>query len=79
MEQKFKTKQEEKRSDIQESLKRDFESLVSQEVTREVILIYQSCCGCGCSDINVRRTVPANSNLQSGDRIGSLQSGDKEI
>ena len=50
---------------------------MKQPETRRVRLVYKSCCGCGCSDTNVYRTVPYDSNLKDGDRIKALEPGDK--
>jgi hypothetical protein len=61
------------------SMKEKFEAISSTPVTREVILKYKSCCGCGCSDVDVQRTVPYDSPLQSGDRIDNVERNDKML
>lgn len=70
---------DEKKSGIFNNLKEKFEKISSQPATREVKLIYQSCCGCGCHDTTVVRTVPYDSSLKNGDRISSLEKGDKQL
>lgn len=49
---------------------------VEEVKTREVRLLYSSCCGCGCHDVNVRRNVPIDSPLKNGDRISKIEKGD---
>ena len=61
------------------SIKQKFEEIQTTPVTREVTLKYKSCCGCGCSDVSVQRTVPYDSPLQNGDRISELGPNDKMI
>jgi hypothetical protein len=56
-----------------------FEEISSTPVTRDVTLKYRSCCGCGCSDVDVMRTVPYDSPFQNGDRISDLGPNDKMI
>jgi len=65
--------------DSMTSMKEKFEAISSTPATRDVILKYQSCCGCGCSDVDVKRTVPYNSDLQSGDRINDLGPNDEML
>jgi len=48
-----------------------------QPATRVVRLVYKSCCGCGCSDIDITREVPYDSPLKNGDRIKKLEKNDK--
>lgn len=65
-----------------EELLQKLEKLNTVEVketkkTRIVYLKYKSCCGCGCNDMNVRRTVPFDSPLKDGDRIKEIQKGDE--
>lgn len=47
--------------------------------TRVVRLVYNSCCGCGCYDETVERTVPFNSPMKNGDRITKLLDDDEII
>ena len=54
----------------------EFEALKKVEVTRVVTLRYRSCCGCGCDEYDVQRTVAQDSSLQDGDRIDSLLDDD---
>lgn len=44
---------------------------------RDVFLKWKSCCGCGCTDMAVRRVVPGDSPLKDGDRIKEVSSSDK--
>ena len=43
--------------------------IAERKFKRKVILVSQSCCGCGCSDIELERVVDNDSPLKSGDRI----------
>lgn len=65
--------------EVKSSIKERFEQISSQPVTREVKLRYKSCCGCGCSDVEVMRTVPFDSPLQNGDRIDELGPNDEML
>lgn len=47
--------------------------------TRMVRLVTKSCCGCGCTDINIIREVPYDSPLQDGDYTKDLRKGDREV
>ena len=47
--------------------------------TRKVHLLYESCCGCGCADETIIRTVAADSPLKDGDRITKLLPGDEYV
>lgn len=38
-------------------------------VTKIITLYYQSCCGCGCNDVALKREVPMDSKLKDGSRI----------
>lgn len=51
--------------------KSELENIQKTPKTRVVILNSQSCCGCGCSDIKVKRTVPYDSPLKDGDYLKS--------
>ena len=62
-----------------EGLKERFENVSAKPATREVVLLYSSCCGCGCSDIEVKRTVAYDSPLKSGDRIMEMHDEDEVI
>lgn len=59
-----------------EQLKEETPELVQM---REVILVYKSCCGCGCKDLKLRRIVPADSDLVNGDRAYDLEDADEFI
>jgi hypothetical protein len=61
------------------SIKAKFESISSKPVTRNVKLLYSSCCGCGCSDIEILRTVPYESPLSDGDRAAQLLDSDEVV
>lgn len=54
---------------VDESLKERFNTITSRSLPskREVTLKYNSCCGCGCSEFELKRTVDFNSPLQDGD------------
>ncbi|MHA2404330.1 MAG: hypothetical protein ACXADH_15130 [Candidatus Kariarchaeaceae archaeon] len=59
-------------------LKSRFEETKNKrEAYRTVILKFESCCGCGCNTTNVKRVVPADSNLQDGDLITDLHDDDE--
>jgi hypothetical protein len=61
-------------------LKEQFEAVKEKQITpltRVVTLLYKSCCGCGCSTEEIVRTVPYDSDLKDGDRIKSMERGDK--
>ncbi len=68
-----------KTSGTSQAIKEAFEAEKENkiEITRKVILVYSSCCGCGCSDVDVARTVPFDSPLKSGDRIFDTIKGDE--
>ena len=52
---------------------------VSIPPTRIVNLVFNSCCGCGCSDIKVMREVEYDSPLQDGHRIEELLTTDTVV
>jgi hypothetical protein len=58
-------------------LKAKFDKISSQPATRDVKLLYSSCCGCGCSDVEVLRTVPYDSPINDGDRINKIRDTDQ--
>lgn len=62
-----------------DELKKEFEQEKNSKTitTRTVKLQYNSCCGCGCSFIDVEREVPYDSELQDGDIIKELLPDDK--
>lgn len=60
-------------------LKADFEKEKAKPLFRKVRLIYKSCCGCGCDDVAIERTVPNDSALKDGDRIDIVIEGDAFI
>ena len=68
---------------ISEELKAKVEQSLSEKVetpqTRFVDLVYSSCCGCGCTDIEIRREVPYNSKYKDGDRAERLLDTDVPI
>lgn len=66
-------------TDEMAGLKDEFKKLKETPTTRPVILIYKSCCGCGCDDMKVKRTVPYDSPLKDGDRIEKVERGDRSV
>ena len=58
------------------ALSSEFEALKKVETARIVTLRYKSCCGCGCDEYDVQRTVGQDSPLQDGDRIEDLLEDD---
>lgn len=61
-----------------EALKEELKKVqtVDTPKTRIVYLKYKSCCGCGCADVAVKRTVSHDSKLKTGTRISETQEGD---
>lgn len=59
----------------------DIAAVLSKKVEsfRFVTLRAESCCGCGCSDIKIKRKVPEDSHLQDDDYVGSDIQSDDEI
>jgi len=53
------------------------EELISKPTTRKVNLVYKSCCGCGCHNINLTREVPFDSELKDGDYINEILETDE--
>lgn len=45
--------------------------------TRIVKLRYESCCGCGCHDVWIKREVPADSPLRDGNYVKKILSTDQ--
>lgn len=75
-----KTTSTDKTVGVVSALKKEFEEVQATPLTRNVILITESCCGCGCHDIKIQRTVPYNSPLKDGDKMkGGFQKGDKQV
>lgn len=71
-------------SSVPEELKEKFKevtnnSTVNIDSTRLVTLIARSCCGCGCSNINISREVPMDSPLQDGDFVTDYHKSDKVL
>jgi PDZ domain-containing secreted protein len=67
---------------VEDQLKEQFNSVKNTETraaTRTVKLKYKSCCGCGCTTIEVERTVPFDSHLQNGDKIDRVEQSDVRI
>lgn len=60
--------------DLREKLEK-----VEEVKTREVKVYYKSCCGCGCDTTWLYRDVPIDSPLRNGDRVHSLERGDRRI
>ena len=60
--------------------KSELEAIQKTPAKRIVILNSKSCCGCGCSDIKVKRVVTYDSPLNDGDYVRESQlKGDDEI
>ena len=57
-------------------IKEQFEEIKSKKTTRIVTLKYNSCCGCGCMDVDVKREVDEDSHLKDGDRIDKILEND---
>ena len=71
---------EQKSSRTNENLQAQLGSVIDAPVKlerRTVKLITQSCCGCGCHDIEISRVVDANSPLQNGDRVTEMLATDQ--
>ena len=61
------------------NFKEKFEAIASTPATRQVKLWAKSCCGCGCSDVEIMRTVPYDSPLQNGDHVKSFEDSDEVL
>ena len=68
-----------KKKDKMADLREEFEQIKKKATFRKVRLRYSSCCGCGCYDITIERTVPTDSDLQDGDRANDYIDGDITI
>jgi hypothetical protein len=80
MTQKTKKKEEPlKAKDKMAELRNKFDTIKKQATFRKVRLLYSSCCGCGCYDVTIERTVEADSSLKDGDRATDFVEGDKII
>jgi hypothetical protein len=65
---KKQVEQTEKKMDLSSEIEKAISIKVKEE-TRIVKLRSKSCCGCGCSEVTVLRTVPADSKLRDGQSI----------
>lgn len=74
--QYMKNRQEDETTSVN-NFREKFEALSANPATRVVNLIASSCCGCGCSDIEIRRIVPFNSTLKDGDRVKEIERSDE--
>lgn len=79
MKQEFEKQTNKKKSEELITTAKQAAKNVAAPATREVILKYKECCGCGCSDIKVKRTVPYDSPLKNGDRIEKFEANDKQV
>jgi hypothetical protein len=73
---------DQKKESSNSDYKQAFDTIKQTETTpqtRKVRLIYQSCCGCGCSDETILRIVDYDSPLQDGDRIKKMEKRDKMV
>jgi len=61
---------------LHEKFKKAFEEIKNTTTTRIVYVLYESCCGCGCADIDLIRTVDSSSTLQTGDRVSNIEEND---
>ena len=50
-----------------------------EQQERTVTLVYKSCCGCGCRDMKISRSVSYDSPLKDGDRVKELLPNDKAV
>lgn len=57
-------------------LQEKFEKIKKKGNYRKVRLRYSSCCGCGCYDVTIERTVPEDSDLKDGDWADDYMDGD---
>lgn len=78
------TKKKEQKSDLEATdemagLKAEFEKVQATPLTRTVTLKYKSCCGCGCSYVDIRRKVPYDSPLKDGDITKTTEKGDRTV
>lgn len=73
--QKSKEKEQNKKSSS--SFKEQVKAIISKPVLREVKLRYQSCCGCGCHDVTVKRKVAFDSEYEDGDTIDVILEDDE--
>jgi len=67
---------------VESTLKDRFQSIKNAETqpeTRVVKVYYKSCCGCGCSTVNLERTVPYDSELRNGDRVDRIELNDRRL
>ena len=78
MSQKTKTKTAPSTKSSMDELREEFGKVKASGV-RKVKLKYKSCCGCGCYDVDIERTVPVDSPLKDGDRAKDFLSGDKMV
>jgi hypothetical protein len=83
MEQKQDKNKLEAQDKSLQSFQKDFQSekenTVQVPTERIVYLWYKSCCGCGCNDIWLERTVPFGSSLKHGDKAKDLNKSDKVL
>lgn len=76
---KIKKEEPLKSKDKMDELRKSFETIKKKASFRKVRLLYSSCCGCGCYDVTIERTVPEDSDLQNGDRATDFIEGDKML
>lgn len=78
MTQSQKNKEDKQKTTGLEGIAARFEK-AKQPAIRRVKLIYSSCCGCGCYDQEIERSVPFDSSLQDGDRVEGFEKDDKVL
>lgn len=71
-----------KKANQEENLDKLRDQYRKEDITvshRIVTLKYKSCCGCGCSYSDIKRTVPSDSELQDGDITEDYEPDDEMI
>lgn len=59
-----------------DGIRKELKEVEPAVAVRIVNLQYKACCGCGCSLVNVKRTVPVDSDLKDGDIIKEVLDDD---
>ncbi len=77
--EQLQVKKDQKGKNNSSSVLDEYDKIKEQKTHRTVVLLYKSCCGCGCYETKVERIVPYDSLLQSGDYIKSIERGDKTL
>lgn len=61
---------------LKEAFEKEKADIVERPKTRMVKLKYESCCGCGCDTVRLKREVPYDSDLQNGDMADDIEEDD---